>query len=640
MFRRLGWVWGSEYAGLGGLMPGRAAHLLACFRGRASRIAACTAFLTAICIFLGAAAASAQGVQAPPAIAILSPGGVNFGDGTFHLKETPDLSIGGDGLEEGLHLAREYQSGLPGVFSSGMKSQGWTHNLIVSITRRKATTYRTWPAGMEPWLYSVSVGGRSVSFFGGSSSPTGGWVGSYSPALQDLGTSLVYAGTEQSGTFTFTDRDGSAITITDLRIREWAFPNGVVLTYRYNSGGLLTSVFSSRGYALIFEGDSRWTRACAVNLARLYVAPGSSCPAGVASVGYAYNGAYSGDPVMRLSAVTDVGGGITQYEYNPGGNASRMSCVRRPGQSSCQIANQYATCQRDPVLGLDPPDLRLMDRVTFQQTSTGETYSYVYSSAPYCPSLSDSPQTTMSASGAGTIEVVTNDSGAPLSVKDALGWTTVNEYPFTTYPVQPTLPSRIQLPEGNQYYFGYARGALSHIRAVAKPGSGAADLTAGTLYEFPCTNVRTCNRPKSITDSNGNKTVFTYDPTHAGVLTETGPAVNGVQPQTRHSYQPRNAWISNGAGGYQASAAPIWVRTTTSICRASAATGSASSPCAGGDEVLTAYEYGPDSGPNTLLLRGTVVSAGGQSLRTCFGYDALGNRISETEPRAGLASCP
>jgi hypothetical protein len=612
------------------------------FCARPSRVPAFIAFLTAICVLVWASAADSQGVQAPPAIAVLSPGGVNFANGTFHLKEAPDLSIGGEGLDEGLHLAREYQSGLPSVFSSGMKSQGWTHNLMVSITKKKAADRpdRTWPAGREPYLYSVSVGGRSATFFGGSSNPTGGWVGGYSPALQDAGTSLVYSGTEQSGTFTFTDRDGSVITITDLRVRQWVFPNGVVLTYDYNSGGVLVSVFSSRGYALIFEGDTRWTRACAVNLARTYVAPGSSCPTGAPSVSYAYSGASSGDPVSRLSAVTDVTGAITQYEYNPVSVASRMTCVRRPGQPSCQITNQYASCQRDPVLSQDPPDLHLMDRVTNQQTSTGETYSYAHSSAPYCPSTTDTPSTTMSASGAGTTQIVTNESGAPLTVTDPLGRTTVNEYPITTYLMPPTIPSRIQLPEANQYNIGYIRGNVSSVRAVAKPGTGAADLVAATLYETGCNNVRTCNRPKSTTDAGGNTTEFTYDPTHGGVLTETGPAVNAVRPQTRHRYLQRFAWISNGAGGYQPSAAPIWVRTATSLCRSSAATGNESAPCAGGDEVLTTYDYGPDSGPNNLLLRGTVVSADGQSLRTCFGYDALGSKISETSARAGLTSCP
>lgn len=58
------------------------------------------------------------------------------------------------------------------------------------------------------------------------------------------------------------------------------------------------------------------------------------------------------------------------------------------------------------------------------------------------------------------------------------------------------------------------------------------------------------------------------------------------------------------------------------------------------DEVRTTYDYGPNSGPNNLLLRGMVEDATGAALRTCYGYDARGNRISETRPRAGLASCP
>ena len=52
------------------------------------------------------------------------------------------------------------------------------------------------------------------------------------------------------------------------------------------------------------------------------------------------------------------------------------------------------------------------------------------------------------------------------------------------------------------------------------------------------------------------------------------------------------------------------------------------------------YDYGPDSGPNLLLLRGKVVTADGISLRTCYAYDPLGNKISETSPRAGLTVCP
>jgi YD repeat-containing protein len=58
------------------------------------------------------------------------------------------------------------------------------------------------------------------------------------------------------------------------------------------------------------------------------------------------------------------------------------------------------------------------------------------------------------------------------------------------------------------------------------------------------------------------------------------------------------------------------------------------------DEVLTTYDYGPDSGPNNLLLRGKAVTADGKTARTCYAYDALGNKISETSANAQLANCP
>jgi YD repeat-containing protein len=56
--------------------------------------------------------------------------------------------------------------------------------------------------------------------------------------------------------------------------------------------------------------------------------------------------------------------------------------------------------------------------------------------------------------------------------------------------------------------------------------------------------------------------------------------------------------------------------------------------------VVTAFDYGPNAGPNSLLLRGMAVTSGGVTLRTCYGYDQEGRKISETAPNANLTSCP
>jgi len=40
-----------------------------------------------------------------------------------------------------------------------------------------------------------------------------------------------------------------------------------------------------------------------------------------------------------------------------------------------------------------------------------------------------------------------------------------------------------------------------------------------------------------------------------------------------------------------------------------------------------------------LLVHGIAVAVDGQTLRTCYGYDNLARRMSETKPRAGLTVC-
>lgn len=200
-------------------------------------------------------------------------------------------------------------------------------------------------------------------------------------------------------------------------------------------------------------------------------------------------------------------------------------------------------------------------------------------------------------------------------------------------------------PEGDAIKYAYdVRGNVLEKRAVAKVGSTLADIVETWNFSSECLNPRICNKPNFHVDASGNTTSYTYDATHGGVLTETDPAVlvNGtgsvIAPVKRYAYVQRYAWISDGGGGYVQAASPVWLLDTMRTCRT---TVTVSGACAGGaaDEVVTSYDYGPNSGPNNLLLRGLVVTADGKSLRTCYGYDMQGNKISETTPRAGLTQC-
>ena len=182
-----------------------------------------------------------------------------------------------------------------------------------------------------------------------------------------------------------------------------------------------------------------------------------------------------------------------------------------------------------------------------------------------------------------------------------------------------------------------ARGNVTKLTHYPKPGSTQPTLYETAGYDTDCQYPAKCNKPNWVKDAKGNQTDFTYDTVHGGVLTKTLPAGDsGVRPQTRYSYVQRYAWYKNASGSMAKAASPIWVLDKESFCKTNAAPS-----CIGtSDEVVTQYDYGPDSGPNNLLLMGVAVTADGTTRRTCYSYDRLGNKISETTANAGLTSCP
>lgn len=193
------------------------------------------------------------------------------------------------------------------------------------------------------------------------------------------------------------------------------------------------------------------------------------------------------------------------------------------------------------------------------------------------------------------------------------------------------------------WYQRDSRNNITHIEL--RPATGSTDpiLHYYATYPSECLNPRTCNRPLTVTDARGGVTTYTYDPDHGGVLTEVQPAdTNGVHPSRKNYYAQRYALIKNSSGGYVQSTSPLWLKTEERTCKTSALNTSAGTCSAGASDLIqTSYEYGPTMGAaNNLLLRGVAITADGQTLRTCFGYDAQGRKISETKPAANLSVCP
>ena len=621
--------------------------------------------LFAFLLTLSPATAFAQGLSIPPRQDATSPGGVSYTSGSFthHVR---DLSIGGD-FPAGLTLERTYMSN---VGYNSLGTGGWNHNWTGRITLQAAPLDPDSPLNQperRPYIYNVSVGARSVGFIGGSHFspgppriPTGQPQGTYEP-ISPTGASLEYTGTTSTnGHYIFTDSDGSVINFLDhgqpSRIDDWTTPDGTKLTFGYGTGGL-RSVISSRGYAILFEpatAPGSW-KVCAVNMAQHVITATSTCPTGVQTVTYSYTIPAANPISLLLTGVTDANLQTTIYGYfgaDTYASPTRLNCITPPGQTGCQIHNDYTFCQEWDEYSLQWHVASAY--VTGQQAATGESYAYSYAFYGSGEPKNDkcegslSVSTTMVVNGTATTTVMPTGS-VPYSITDPLGRTTIFDYMSgTSWAAEPSELVGVVSPMGNSITGSYDdRGNITQQTRTAVSGSGPASQVTTAVFPSSCTSTtrKTCNKPTSVTDYNGNTTDYTYDTAHGGVLTETGPAVNSIRPQTRHIYAQRYAWIAASGGGYVQAATPVWVRTASSMCRTSAATGNPSAPCATtGDEVRTEYDYGPNSGPNTLLLRGqTVTSTDGgvtTTLRTCSTYDAQGNKISETSPNANLTSCP
>jgi len=221
-----------------------------------------------------------------------------------------------------------------------------------------------------------------------------------------------------------------------------------------------------------------------------------------------------------------------------------------------------------------------------------------------------------------------------ISDTDALGKTTTFQYSNDWYKTGTGVLYQVTYPEGNRVRWGADnRNNITEKWSEPKPGSGLSATIERASYPFECTNLKTCNKPEWIEDARGNRTDFTYDPTHGGVLTVTSPAqANGVRPQTRYTYgqfTPRY----NRNGSMQLAAAPVWRLIQTSAC-------TTTTSCAGtAGEVRTTFGYESSANPNNALLLSTTVAAGDNSLSatTTNTFNTRGDVETVDGPLAGTA---
>ena len=254
-------------------------------------------------------------------------------------------------------------------------------------------------------------------------------------------------------------------------------------------------------------------------------------------------------------------------------------------------------------------------------TDDGETKSYVWATGP-----NGSPQVTTT-DGAGATNVIRTQPVAttlrPLNETDGVGQVTAYIYDASGRVTRETRP------EGDYINITYdARGNVTETRAVAKFGSGLADIVTTVNFDASCTNAAKCNKPNFTIDAKGNRTDYTYDLTTGELTRVQLPAatVGGVRPEVNYVYSMLSAQIKDAGGTLVAQ--PAQAKLTQITTCATAATCAAT---VNETKVTIAYAT-----PNLLPTSVTTASGSGSiSSAVTYAYDAKDNLATIDGPLSG-----
>lgn len=657
----------------------------AILRSTGTVLVLCAAFA---CGGEGTAQAQAVNAPAPPTVSLVDKNGYDVMSRSVDQHVT-DLSIG-SGLSQLVHTDRFFQ----GSISQYALRDNFTGTLQTIVPAGAFPTSSNNFA--SACLYSFSYDTHSECFSATSTGAPG------APQSQDGSTLTVNAdgtfaytardGTVYSGigfTITFTNNSGvlDLNTYQTGQVTRVAYPNGLIvnINWKYASGapdgyGRIQSVTTNAGSQIKYNylsnttTDSTWyalANVVAINNAVEYCDPAAdtcslthSWKSASYSLTYVSTIQASNSPIdINYYTITDQAGTQTRYTILGDGiggfGNGNIAAIQPPTATSDQYTFQY--CWPGQNVTASPYIIPCADNSQSPNLAhpnlngSGYIYSGIAAYTREGQQYNFTIAQYLSGQGPGpSVNTQTNtDSGQDVNISASFQW-------HTGYYGGPSLTHASFSDGSNATYTGDYRQLITQYKngqtatfdytydsrdnlltqtRTAAAGSGVANIVSSAVYPTTCSNMVTCNKPSSVTDPNGNTTTYTYDSTHGGVLTVTQPAdANGITPQVRYSYTQISAQYLNSSGTLVTSPNPIWVVSKESHCRSSAPSGSG---CAlAGDEVVKTFQYGPASGAQDLLVHGIVDDANGLALRTCFGYDVNGNKISETKPNANLTACP
>ncbi|THD36405.1 MAG: hypothetical protein E7773_07805 [Sphingomonas sp.] len=568
-----------------------------------------------------------------------TPGGVNISDGYFSGQVT-DLSIGTLKLDR-FALA---PSKLP--VNDPYFGLGITNNFDIYVAPNFIKAIGP-PAPRAAEYHPIVHLGQGASGVYLQSSPTSTTIGSFnreadSGILALVGGAYVY--TDSSGTiYTFNPsvQAGGGSGVYSQRIDNILYPDGRRETFSYDTNKLLKMVSDTAGYAIVFDynSDGDVAAACGFNLSQDYVTASSTCSGAALKTTYTYTS-------KLLTGVTDVMGQTTTYSHSTGiGYGNPITCVMPPGYTICKIANAE------------------VPRIGTQTLADGSIWQLAYDIT--CVPDPDFPE----ASNDGSCSVDVTDpnnkvshygftKSSPGVVVDANGkttwykWTGSNLNDVLNYDQTPNGPYLIEVdyPEGDKYFAEYNGpwNAISKATRRSKTGSTSTDLVEEWGYAgcYAPNTLQNCGKPIWKKDAKGNQADYAYY-AWGGTQWEMPPApsAGAARPLKLYTYVQKYAYVKDSGGSLIAAATQIWVPDTITECQTVSGSGNGTPVCdTSAPQRVTAYEYATSAVANNLLPRGMTVTAYVGStlttLRTCYGYDPRGRKISTTTPGAGLTGCP
>lgn len=314
-------------------------------------------------------------------------------------------------------------------------------------------------------------------------------------------------------------------------------------------------------------------------------------------------------PASNILEVTTADGDVWRFTKGTSGTGNgRIVGIQRPGATSDTTTIAYDSSGRVTSI-----------------TDDGVTKTYSWGT------LGANTVVDTTEAGTDTGQAVSNPVvGRPTTVTNGTSQTVTYQYDANNR------RTRTTMPEGNYVQTTYdTRGNVTETRAVAKSGSGLADVVTTANFDASCANAAKCNKPNWTQDALGNRTNYTYDTTHGQVTRVQLPSPTadaagtetGVRPEINYTYTPKKAKILQG--GVLVDAPDTQYKVTQITTCATAAT------CAG-----TANETKVTIAYNNNLLPSSVTTAAGDgsvTSTTAYTYDARGNIASVDGPLAGTA---